>query len=346
MSLAGAITTGDVSRLPSRRDEDWRWTDMRGLIRRMPDHSPKDSRPPTKAGPFDGLSETEVVVVNGDGEPVIRVERGERKVVSLRNVARAFGTSHLGGCRIEVGYEAELVLLESHESEGIGYIADFSLKIEVDIGGRLERIVLLDDEAEAVTVVRADVHMQPRSTYAQTVLTTGARRQRCETTVRHNDYGTSVRLDGAYLLAAQRHSDLTSEVQHVEVGGVTSQLTKGVVRDQARGVFQGRIVVEKGADGTEARMGHHALILSDKAEVDAKPELLIFADDVQCAHGNTVGALDEAAIFYARQRGMPETVARAMLTEAFVGEVVDRIDHEGAREIARAWVSAQLGTSE
>jgi Fe-S cluster assembly protein SufD len=90
-------------------------------------------------------------------------------------------------------------------------------------------------------------------------------------------------------------------------------------------------------------MGHHALILSDRAEVDAKPELLIFADDVQCAHGNTIGALDEAAIFYARQRGMPEDVARAMLTEAFVGEVVDRIEHEGAREIARAWVSEQLG---
>ena len=90
-------------------------------------------------------------------------------------------------------------------------------------------------------------------------------------------------------------------------------------------------------------MGHHALILSDRAEVDAKPELLIFADDVQCAHGNTIGALDEAAIFYARQRGMPEDVARAMLTEAFIGEVVDRIEHEGARDVARAWAAKQLG---
>jgi Fe-S cluster assembly protein SufD len=79
-----------------------------------------------------------------------------------------------------------------------------------------------------------------------------------------------------------------------------------VVNDQARGVFQGRIVVAEGADQTDARMGHHALILSDKAEVDAKPELLIFADDVSCAHGNTIGALDEDAIFYARQRGIPE----------------------------------------
>ncbi len=115
-----------------------------------------------------------------------------------------------------------------------------------------------------------------------------------------------------------------------------------MVGDQARGVFQGRIVVTEGADRTDARMGHHALILSDRAEVDAKPELEIFADDVACAHGNTVGALDEDALFYAMQRGMPEAVAKTLLTEAFVGEVVDRIVHPEAREIARAWVAARL----
>jgi Fe-S cluster assembly protein SufD len=89
-------------------------------------------------------------------------------------------------------------------------------------------------------------------------------------------------------------------------------------------------------------MGHHALILSDRAEVDAKPELLIFADDVSCAHGNTVGALDQDALFYARQRGIPEAEAKALLTEAFIGEVIDRIEHEGAREVCRAWAAEKL----
>jgi Fe-S cluster assembly protein SufD len=115
-----------------------------------------------------------------------------------------------------------------------------------------------------------------------------------------------------------------------------------VVRDQARGVFQGRIVVAEGADRTDARMEHHALILSDRAEVDAKPELEIYADDVACSHGNTVGALDEDALFYARQRGIPEPEARALMTEAFVGEVIDRIQHEGAREIVRQWAAERL----
>jgi Fe-S cluster assembly protein SufD len=116
-----------------------------------------------------------------------------------------------------------------------------------------------------------------------------------------------------------------------------------VVSGQARGVFQGRIVVRPGADQTDARMGHHALILSERAEVDAKPELEIFADDVACAHGNTVGALDEDALFYAEQRGIPEAEAKSMLTEAFVGEVTDRIEHAGAREVVRAWVAERLG---
>ena len=140
-------------------------------------------------------------------------------------------------------------------------------------------------------------------------------------------------------MADRRHADLTTAVNHAGTDGTTDQLVKGVVADQGRGVFQGRITVSPGADRTDARMGHHALLLSDRAEVNAKPELLIFADDVACAHGNTVGALDEDALFYAQQRGIPEAEARAMLTEAFIGEVIDRIVHEGAREVARAWAA-------
>jgi Fe-S cluster assembly protein SufD len=160
--------------------------------------------------------------------------------------------------------------------------------------------------------------------------------------VRHPGGHAELRLDGVYLLAGKRHADLTTVVTHEGVDGTTAQLTKGVVRDQARAVFQGRIIVAEGADHTDARMGHHALILSDRAEVDAKPELEIYADDVACAHGNTVGALDEDALFYARQRGIPEPEARALLTQAFIGEVIDRIEHEAARAAVRAWASARL----
>ena len=105
-----------------------------------------------------------------------------------------------------------------------------------------------------------------------------------------------------------------------------------MARDTARGVFQGKIVVERGADGTDARMGHHALIASERAEIDAKPELIIYADDVQCAHGNTVGALDESALFYMQQRGISREEAQMLLKFAFAGEVIDAISLEALRD--------------
>ena len=346
MSLRAALHSGDVSQLPSRRDEDWRWTDLKGLLRSLPPPSPeaRTNRP----GPFEALRPGTLLIVNGrasspDRDAAGNTPNGPGGVMGLRFVSAAEGTSHAAHVPITFSSGTRSVLLERYEAEGSGYVTDVALDFELEPDAHVERIVLADDAADAVTVSHATVRMAPGASFSQTVLTSGARRQRLETHVMHPGGGASVRLDGVYLLDGQRHADLTTVVAHEAGDGVTSQLTKGVVRDQARGVFQGRIVVAEGADRTDARMGHHALILSDRAEVDAKPELLIYADDVQCAHGNTVGRLDEDALFYAMQRGMDAEAARALLTEAFVGEVVDRIEHEGAREAARTWVAARLG---
>mgnify|MGYP001175520491 CR=1 FL=1 len=345
MSLAKAIETGDLTQLPSRRDEDWRWTDLRGLLRELPKRGASTGVP--TEGPFAALGGDVWLYVDGrkPANDAVVAALASDDVIQLRFVATAGGAANASqGLLVEPG--ANVVLLESYEAQADQAVTSVELKIYVAEGASLERIVIVDDRAESVTVSQADVTLAPGASYAQTVLTTGARRQRIETRVAHPGQHAAVRLDGVYLLRDQRHADLTTAVTHSGLDGTTSQLTKGVVHDQARGVFQGRIVVEKGADRTDARMGHHALILSDRAEVDAKPELLIFADDVQCAHGNTVGALDENALFYARQRGIPLDEARAMLTHAFLGEVVDRIEHEGAREAAAAWVSKQLGRGE
>jgi len=385
MSLASALKTGDLTELPSRRDEDWRWTDLRGLIRTLPPASPVSFDTIQPGGPFEGLTEAELVIANGranwwPGEDTETIEFTEHDVpdnpydpadlpmavlaadnaieprasiitftgndtASVRFVSATSGTSHHArfGVVVEAGVSA--ALLESHEGRGDRYLANTLIEIFLEEGARLERVVMADDAAEAFSVTTAIVNLAPGAKYAQTILTSGARRQRIETRVAHPGAHADLRLDGVYLLDGQRHADQTTVVTHAGVDGTTSQLTKGMVADQARGVFQGRIIVQPGADQTDARMGHHALIMSDRAEVDAKPELLIFADDVSCAHGNTIGALDEQAIFYARQRGIPELEARAMLTEAFVGEVVERIEHDAAREVARAWVAQRLGRS-
>jgi Fe-S cluster assembly protein SufD len=344
MSLARAIAERDPALLPSRREEDWRWSDLRGLIRAVPPASPVFDGA-LGVGPFAPLPTEEVAIVNGRGPERLAVAAGEGRAVALRFIAAPNAGAHVARVAIEIGAGADLTLLESYEGQGGDYLADAELTITLEPGSRLRRIVLAGDSADGVSVSRAEIALGAGSVLAQTVLTSGARRQRLETRVNHPGAGASVRLDGVYLLNDRRHGDITTIVTHQGIEGTTDQLIKGVVDGQARGVFQGRIVVSPGADRTDARMGHHALILSDRAEIDGKPELEIYADEVACAHGNTVGALDEEALFYARQRGLPEAVARAMLTAAFLGEVVDRIEHEAARAAAQAWLDAKLGTA-
>lgn len=337
MSLAQAIATGDVTQLPSRRDEDWRWTDLRGLIRAVPPASPVVDQAPMHPL-LGGLSARRETWINGRLQSSKGAE--DSALVVRRFISASAQTSHAVETPPLVASGARTVI-DSYEGAAPGYLTQVTTPFQVASDGSVERLMLLDDDAEAVSVGLTAVELAPGARFAQTVLTLGARRQRFETNIAHPGGGAHVRLDGVYRLSGQRHADLTSTVVHQAVDGTTAQLTKGVVADQARGVFQGRIEVRPGADRTDARMGHHALILSDRAEIDAKPELLIFADDVACAHGNTVGALDDDVLFYLRQRGVPHDEARALLTRAFLLEVVDRIEDETLRGVAHAWMEAR-----
>jgi Fe-S cluster assembly protein SufD len=336
------IDLRDASSFPSRRVEEWRWSDLRRYLREAPEPSPLIAAEP--GGPFADLGGREVLFANGQllsGEAAIVAARDE--TVRLRFVSRATRTGHQAEAEVRVPAGASLLLLESYEGQGSAYAANAALRITVEPGARLIRVVLVDEAPDAISISRADVTLGEAASLSQTVLTTGAKLQRHETHVAHPGEGAAVRMDGLYVLDGDRQCDLTTVVEHTGQDGVTQQLTKGVVADEARGVFQGKIVVARGADGTDARMGHHALIASERAEVDAKPELEIYADDVSCAHGNTVGTLDEEALFYIRARGVPEPEARALMTAAFLGEVVDRIEPAAAQEIARRWLAVRFG---
>jgi Fe-S cluster assembly protein SufD len=187
-------------------------------------------------------------------------------------------------------------------------------------GAALTRVIIQTGRELPLSIARARLAAGAR--YTQFVLAQGARLARIETHVTIEGEGAEVTINGAYLAGAGRHADLTSVIEHQAVGGVTRQLIKGVGRKGGRGVFQGKIVVERGAQKTDARQHHQGLLLEDGAEIFAKPELMIHADDVQCAHGNTAGGLDETALFYMRSRGIPEAEARALLIEAFLVETI------------------------
>jgi Fe-S cluster assembly protein SufD len=326
--------------LPTRRDESFRWSDMARALRAVPPASPP-SVAPGWPGPFEGLADRELIFVNGyETGPDLALLGSE--TLAVRFIADTVDTAHLARLKIEVMAGHAALLLESYEGRGQGYFANTVLDIELGEGATLERVAVLDEPEGAVSVSTAVVRMGAEARYAQTVIAGGAKLQRHETHLHHPGLGARARLDGIYLLGGARHADITTAVTHEGLEGETSQLTKGVVADAARGVFQGKIVVAHGADKTDARMRHDAILLSDRAEVDAKPELLIYADDVSCAHGNTVGALDEEALFYARSRGIPAAAARTLLTQAFVAEVVERIQHEAAAAAAGAWVERRL----
>jgi Fe-S cluster assembly protein SufD len=334
----------DVSTFPTRRDEAWRYSDFRRAAPATIEIAPPMVSP-EPGGPFAAIHGDELAFANG------RTANGQTHaelvldggVQRLRFVTDAQGGGWQAEVAVTVAKGARVTLLETYEGDGAAYVASAHLRFVLEPGAALERIVLLVEPADAVGVSVADVALAPGASFAQTVVATGAKLQRHETSVHHPGQGATLRMDGVYLLGAARHADLTTVVAHAGPGGATTQLTKGLATDQGRAVFQGRIVVERGADQTDARMRHDALLLSDRAEIDAKPELQINADDVSCAHGNTVGALDAAALFYIQSRGIAEADAKALLTQAFVGEVLERIENEGAREILKAFVAERLG---
>lgn len=304
----------DPSSYPTRRDEEWKYSDLGRVLREAPE---------SRILPAAGLSRLENAgwieehySTHGTPENIVG-SQGERELAVAANES--------------------LVVLEVYEGEG-GYAVNTTTHVTLGEGASLVRVVILDEPEDAISIHRSTVQTAPNSRFKQYVFSTGAKFQRFETHVSHAGHGAEVELNGAYLLKDKRHFDLTTRITHSEIDGITNQLIKGLVKDTATGVFQGRILVERGADGTDARMRHQALILNDGAHIRAKPELEIYADDVQCAHGNTIGALDEEALFFCESRGIPEDAARALLTQAFVMPVADLIEDEKLRDTVTAFL--------
>ena len=162
--------------------------------------------------------------------------------------------------------------------------------------------------------------------------------------VRMNGEDAKVSLGGLTLVDGERRADTTLQVVHAAPRGTSREFYRAIVDDDAIGVFQGKIVVERAAQKTDGAMKSQAVLLSSRAQMNEKPELEIFADDVVCGHGATVASLDPEQVFYLRSRGIPERDAKAMLLEAFGGESIDRIEDELLIGALRARLSAWLGS--
>jgi Fe-S cluster assembly protein SufD len=231
---------------------------------------------------------------------------------------------------IRLGKGARLTLVEISVGQGT-YLLNTVAEIHVAEGAALTHIRLQDEAATAFHTSTTYADVEAGATYDSFTLNLGARLSRTEVHAQLTGKGGAAHLNAAQLLAGSQHADFTSVVGHTAPGCQSRQTVKNVLAGKSRGVFQGKIEVARQAQKTDGYQMNQALLLSPFAEVDSKPELEIFADDVKCSHGATVGELDAEQMFYLRSRGVPEAEARSILVRAFLAEALDAVADETIR---------------
>ena len=392
--------------LPHRRVEEWKYTDLRALMRdAKPLASPPDAQARRLAADskvLPGIDARRLVIINGafvpelsdlaDLEPGLSVQplaaalsKGDAfvterlgKTVPVDDVAVALNTAFMGdgvvirvaeGARIVrpirlvhafsgeaaavftrslvvVEPRAQLILIETHEGpDAVGYQINDAVELVVGDGADVDYIKVGAEGSQALHVASLLATVGAKARLQTFAFTTGGAVTRNQTFLCLAGQNVTAAIRGATLLSGHQHVDTTLVVDHAAVGGVSRELFKSVLDGESRGVFQGKIIVRPGAQKTDGKMASHALLLSDDAEADNKPELEIFADDVQCGHGATSGALDEDLLFYLKARGIPTKEAEALLIQSFVGEAIEQIEHEGVREaliaVTEQWLKAR-----
>ncbi len=221
---------------------------------------------------------------------------------------------------------SQAVVIEHHVSfDGGATLANSATEIALGDGALLHHYKMQAEGPEAFNLGTLHASIGRDAHYDGFGMSLGARLSRNEVAVRLDGEGARCHLNGAYMMRGRQHCDNTTVIEHVVPHTSCREVFKGVLDDEARAVFQGRIVVHPDAQQSDGHQHSKAMLLSEKAEIDAKPELEIYADDVKCSHGATAGDLDHDALFYLRSRGLPEARARNLLIEAFLTESVEAI---------------------
>ena len=403
-----AFDAYDLTGLPHRRIEDWKYTDLRALMREVLPLAPapdaaalKRAAAAVKLQAITGVCR--LVLVDGvfaaklseTGEPTtgltIRtlrevLEAGDaalqahlfapdnaNPMVALNSAMMTDGVVieiadgvvlkqpihvvHVASAAVpaamftrsllRLGKDAGATLVESYiAADGAkAYQAHDSLIVTIGDNSRLDHVRLVEDGRDAFNISSAVVTLGRHAHFNTFGMTSGAAVSRYQATIAFAGEHSRVETNGVNLLNGRQHADTTLFMDHAVPHCASREVFRAVADDRAHSVFQGRIIVRPDAQKTDAKMMTRALLLSDEAEADNKPELEIFADDVQCGHGATTGALDDSLLFYLRARGLPEKEAQALLIQAFVGEAMESIADETLREVAIAtaerWLAAR-----
>ncbi len=244
---------------------------------------------------------------------------------------------------VQMGRFAEAVLIERHVSvQGLTALSNSTCQIELNENSKLDFYLVESMDSAATQIHSLDAELAKNSTLSCRTLTLGGGLVRNNLKVSLNGEGAHCDMFGLYNTAGKQHVDNHTNVIHAAPHCTSNELYKGVLDQRSRAVFHGRINVEQDAQKTDAIQTNNNLLLSANAEIDTKPQLEIYADDVKCAHGATVGQIDEASLFYLRTRGIAEADARSLLTFAFVNDVMERVDIEALKDSVSAELAAKL----
>lgn len=236
--------------------------------------------------------------------------------------------------RLEEG--AEATIFETHiDAGGKSCFSDLAANISLADDARLTHVKVQDDAPSAIHLSTFCATLAARAHLSSFILTLGAGLSRDQSFIHFNGDGAEAHVNGATALRGRQHGDQFCVVDHAVPGCKSATLFRTVLDDASTGVFQGRIVVRPDAQKTDGRQMTNAILLSRDAAMNAKPELEIYADDVQCAHGSTIGELDREALFYLCSRGIDEKTARQLLISAFLDAAFETVPHEAAQDALR-----------
>jgi Fe-S cluster assembly protein SufD len=240
----------------------------------------------------------------------------------------------------EAGSKATIV--ESYDSTGKTF-TNSAIQIVVEDNASLTHYRVQRDSSEAFHYGVTEVSVGRGSSYDSTNINLGGHLSRHDIDVKLTAEGGEAWVDGLYMLGGNQHHDTHSIIDHTVPNCLSHQNYKGVLNDNSRGVFNGKVFVRENAHGTDAQQSNKNLLLSNDARVDTKPQLEIFNDDVKCAHGATVGQLEEEELFYLLTRGLPEVLAKNLLTYGFAEEIINKINIESIKKDLDVAVLNRLG---
>ena len=335
-----AFAAFSLSGFPTLKQEDWKYTNVVSVAKEnwtltpfSSDFSPEGEKSDEKLAAFNfrrnGFASLNLAFAD------VKVIRIARETSVAEPIELSFAAAENAAIFPHVLIIAEAgskaTIVESYASTAKSF-TNAAVQIFVEDNANLTHYRVQRESAEAFHVGTTEVKLGAVSRYDSTNINLGGAISRHDIDVKFASEGSEAFVDGLYMLGGSQHADTHSIIDHQVPNCISHQTYKGVLNDKSRAVFNGKVFVRENAHGTDAQQSNKNLLLSNDARVDTKPQLEIFNDDVKCAHGATVGQLEEEELFYLLTRGLPPTLAKNLLTYGFAEEIINKIGIESIKK--------------